>query len=217
MKRIDLRFGAIVWLVAALSVLVVAAFERSISPLTATDNTLLGVVFGLGIPLCTYAIVGRITEYRRLLESTEALAKYGANRRVLALGFLTVGAVCSSVVGAALALLGVVAAHSAADSHFAFDALTSTGLGFLAGFVYCAWFAFGSTFGRRGRGRFVALALDWAIGSSTTAVALPVPRGHLRNLLGADPVLEMTQRQASLALILFGFVYLVFTLWRTPP
>jgi len=47
-------------------------------------------------------------------------------------------------------------------------------------------------------------------------MALPWPRGHLRNLLGAEPILAMPQWSATLALITLGLSYSTLALWRAP-
>lgn len=182
--------------------------EHHISATSAADTTLVGAVFGITIPLVAYLVSERANDAKRLDEALGELARHGADRRWAALGSLCATALLLCVAGAVLAALGALVARG-------HQVVTSAGIGALAGATYAAWFGAASTLGRRGRGRIWALLLDWLLGSGTTALALPWPRGHLRNLLGAEPVLSMPQWSASAALVVLALVLTAIALGRT--
>ena len=96
------------------------------------------------------------------------------------------------------------------------DLATSVWIGALAGGSYAWFFGFGTSLGRRGGGSFVVLVLDWFLGVSSSAVAVPWPRAHLRNLLGAEPILGLSQGAALAVLVGLVVVYSSLALWRTP-
>ncbi len=87
-----------------------------------------------------------------------------------------VSAAACAVLGAAVAIV----AHGSADPPVARDAVASAYAGALGGAAYASLFVLGSTFGRRGGGRTVALVADWLLGANATAVAFVTPRAHLR-------------------------------------
>jgi hypothetical protein len=217
MRLAAARFWAPVGgLVLALSLVFVAlagAIERNASRAAAADHTLTGAVFGIVLPLIAFAALERATLRERLDTATDVLARHGISRRALALGLLATSALCLAVAGCLLAVIGVLAAR-AGEPGWARDLLTSAWIGAVAGAVYAAWFLLASTFGRRGGGRPAALALDWVLGAASSVVAAPWPRGHVRNLLGAAPVLEMSQPAALLALVVLGTIYAVLAVRR---
>ncbi|MEB2311862.1 MAG: hypothetical protein OZ921_17065 [Sorangiineae bacterium] len=197
-------------LVAFALVALDAALERRVAGRAATDHALVGAVFGVAIPLLAYLTSERVSGGARLDDSLDALARHGANRRGLALGALALSAALMATAGA---LLAAEATWLTGGS----DARLSAGLGALAGALYAAWFGAASTFGRRGGGRAWALALDWLLGSGAAASALPWPRGHLRNLLGAEPVLELSQRSSSFIALCIALVCVGVMVRRTAP
>lgn len=213
-SRLRCRAGLVAAVLGAGLVATVALLERRSAPLVAADRTLVGAVFGVVVPLLGYLAVERSTDGRRLDDSIEELARHGANRRSALLGLLAVCAVVTAVVAASMALLAVVLARGLSDRGLSADLLASAWIGAAAGVAYTCWFALGSSFGRRGGGRLWALALDWVLGSSTTAIAFPWPRGHIRNLLGAAPVLALSQWQGGLALTVLSCTYLGLALRR---
>jgi hypothetical protein len=144
------------------------------------------------------------------------LARYGASRRALVVGLIAVLVVTLAASGAVLAALSVVVTRAPADPRLLADLSTSTWIGALAGTAYASAFMLASTMGSKGGGRFWMLLLDWVLGAGTTAVALPWPRGHVRNLLGAAPVMTMPQWSASLALAVLTLACIGLTLWRAP-
>jgi len=142
-----------------------------------------------------------------------ALARYGVSRRHLAVGVLAASVLSLAAVGCLLAAIGVLAT-SVGEPGWMRDLLTSAWIGALAGGAYAAWFLLASTFGRRGGGRPAALALDWVLGSTSSFAAAPWPRGHVRNLLGSTPVLDMSQSAALLALLALGTIYALLAVRR---
>jgi hypothetical protein len=115
-----------------------------------------------------------------------------------------------------LALSAVIATRFPADPRLGADLLACSWIALVAGAAYAAWFALGSTLGRSGGGRGWALVLDWLFGAGASLAALPWPRGHTRNLLGAEPVLGMPQWSATVALFLLGLLYAVVSVVRSP-
>ncbi len=212
--RLWRRASLVALLLAAGLVAVAALLERQSAALDAADHTLVGAVFGVAVPVLGYLVVECSADGRRLDASLDELARHGANRRAAALGLLWVCAALMAAAGAALAMLGVAVARGLSDGALSADLQASAWIGAVAGIAYTAWFALGSAFGRRGGGRFWALCLDWVLGSTTTLVAAPWPRGHIRNLLGAAPVLALAQWQGGLALALLTLGYLGLSLWR---
>jgi hypothetical protein len=114
-------------------------------------------------------------------------------------------------------VIGLWVARGGDDPSLAVDCATSARIAVVASAAYVAWFALGSVVGRRGGGRFVVLAVDWFLGSSTGWLGVPTPRAHIANLLGAEPVLGWSQPAAFMMLLGLSIVYLGLALWRTAP
>jgi hypothetical protein len=202
-------------LAAALIIVVVAALlERRESPQHATDLTLVGALFGLVFPVLAYATLKAATAGRRLDDSVAELARHGAHRRSMVLGLTLACGAELAVVGALLAVAAVSVGRGAWDGR---DLLASSWIGIVAGFGYAAYFALGSSLGRRGGGRFWALALDWILGSGSGFFALPWPRGHIRNLLGSMPVLSMPQSAALAVLVALSTLHASAAMARCSP
>jgi hypothetical protein len=216
-SRLDGRFVATLIGVTAPLVALAALVARRASPYGAADDTLVGVVFGVAIPLATYAILSRATDRSRFGSSVDALARHGANRRVVALGLLCVSALVGVLVAVLISLIGLWVARGADDPSLWADCLTSARIAVAAGFAYTAWFSLGATVGRKGGGRFVVLAFDWLFGSSTGFLGVPTPRAHLANLLGGEPVLGWSQPAAFAMLGGLSVVCVGVALWRTAP
>jgi hypothetical protein len=108
----------------------------------------------------------------------------------------------------------VLVSETHSDGKAIADAFTSGWIGALGGAVYAVWFSLGSLFGKAGNGRSVALALDWVLGSATSAIAVPWPRAHLRSLLGGELVLGLPEYQSTVALYALGFTYLAIVAVR---
>jgi hypothetical protein len=72
----------------------------------------------------------------------------------------------------------------------------------------------GSSFGRRGGGRPVLLVVDWMLGASGGAAALMSPRGHVRNLLGGAPPMDLSERASALLLVALAVVCALWSVRR---
>lgn len=214
--RLIHRRSALGFLVALMAVAAGAALERVSGSRLAADRALTGVALGLVLPLSCWGTLSRALDGSRLDRALAEIARHGGSRRQAALGVLTVVALAQASLGALLALLAVVVTRAPADPLLLRDLATSTWIGALGGVTYAAWFLLGSTVGRKGGGRSWGLVLDWVLGAGASAMALPWPRGHLRNLLGAEPILAMPQWSATLALCLLGAIYAGLALWRSP-
>lgn len=201
--------------VAHLAVLGAALLERRSDLGAAADHVLTGATFGLVVPLLAYAWLRRVCAGARLGDSVQELGRFGASRRSLALGVMLANL---PLLALAAASLGVVAGLATGANWGAGvqEALTSAWIGLLAGAAYTSWFALGSTFGSRGGGRGWFLILDWLLGPSAVAIALPLPRAHVQNLLGGSPVLDLPQWAASLALALLTLLFGGLALLRVP-
>ena len=202
--------------VASLFVVVAGSLERLVSPSQAADRALAGATFGLALPLLAFVTLGRATGGARLDATLWEVARHGGNRRHGAAGLVGVSAVFLGLCGATLATLAIIVTRGFSDATLARDLLASAWVGLLGGICYGCWFALGSKFGASGGGRTAALLLDWVLGSGTTALAALWPRGHLRNLLGAEPVLQMPQWAALATVLALSLGYAAVTLWRTP-
>ena len=216
LARLLWRFAFVAVMTSASFVAVAGLLERRASPWRAADNTLIGAVFGVALPLLCYAAASRACAGGLLGRAVEALARFGSNRRASAAGLLAASCGAASLFGVIVAVIGVTVARGADDPALLGDALTSAWIGALGGACYAAAFGLGSLLGRDGRGRFVVLVADWLLGSASSFAALPFPRGHLRNLLGGEPVVGMAQWQASASLAALVVAYAAVALWRTP-
>jgi hypothetical protein len=206
------------WLpVAAWTLLGVAmaVLARSESAPNGADHVLVGAFGALVVPLLAYAIVGGAIgggSLRASVAPTVALGAAPARSAAVTVGFaVLVAAGMCACVGAVLA--GV--AHGVDDPPVARDALVSAYAGALGGAAYAALFALGASFGRRGGGRAVLLVADWIMGSNSTALALLVPRGHLRNLLGGAPPWALSERGSATALLVFALAFTFVAVRRT--
>jgi hypothetical protein len=202
--------------VALVVVALGAMLERRISLSRASDHALTGVAFGLALPLLAYALLSEVTGGARLDRSLWELGRWGASRRTSALGLLAATGVWLGGCGAVLACAAVLIGRAAVGPGLARDLYTSGWIGLLGGFAYAWVFGCAASFGSKGGGRVVALLADWVLGSGATALAVPWPRGHLRNLLGAEPILHMSQGAALVAVVLLTVAAAGMALVRLP-
>ncbi|MBK8996362.1 MAG: hypothetical protein IPM35_11530 [Myxococcales bacterium] len=200
--------------VALLSVFVVALLERRAGSIVAADRALTGVALGFVLPLLAHGTVARALAGARLDAALGDIGRWGGDRRTGALGVALSLSLVLGLAGALIAALAVGVVRAPADPLLWRDTLTSAWIGALAGASYAGWFCLGSTLGKRGGGRGVVLIVDWIAGASAGAAALFWPRGHVRNLLGAEPVLAMPQWTATLALVVLGSAYVALSAWR---
>jgi hypothetical protein len=182
----------------------IGVLERQSDPVSAPDDALVGAVFGIALPLVAYLVSERTCDGTRLDRSVDCLARYGVNRRAALCGVLLVAALSSAFAGALLTICALLGAHAPHSPTLLADLRASAGIALFAGAVYALYFGAASLLGKRGGGRKWALIIDFVLGAGGSALAAPWPRGHLRNLLGGTPVIELSQASAWLALALIG-------------
>ncbi len=192
---------AIVTGTAFLFVSIVALLERQAVPSIAADHTLTGAAFGVALPLLGLALLERLCGGTSLEASLVPFVRFGANRRNAAVTLVALMMLALGVCGAVLGSLAVVLSRGLSDPGLMQDLFATAGVGLQAGVAYASWFGLGSTLGRRGQGRIYLLVVDWIFGSGSAILALPWPRGHIRNLLGAEPVLGFSQAESSIFLL----------------
>lgn len=174
--------------------LVAGMLERRSAGSGAVDRAL-GAVFNLVVPLSSFAIFALATGRRRLDQTVWSVARFGADRRGVALGAIASAWVAAAAVGALAAVAAVVTAHGSTSAPLAADAITSGWIAGLTAIAYVSWFAVGATFFKFGGGRAVILVLDFILGDAGLLGDL-MPRGLAKNLLGLA-VSELPQRGAS--------------------
>lgn len=195
----------------------VALLERAQGHAGAADRALEGGAFGLALPLLSYFLVTRVCADDNLREAVWPLARHGLNSRLLALGLALPAAALASAVGVLGGIIVVLATRGFADEGLLADLAASSWIGAVAGAVYVAALLGASALGARGRGRVWLLALDFLLGAGSSSLALPWPKGHVRNLLGGAPVLELSQLAALGVLLGTSFALLSFGLRRNDP
>lgn len=184
----------------------VAAVQRALGPIGALDRAL-AVTASWILPLAAAGIVTSVIGLRTPRDFAWPAARFGAPRLTVALGALGVVALTVALTSAIASAAVVFVAHStrSSDAPIAGDAVTTAGIAALSGWVYAAALAFGASFGRRGGGRAVVLALDFVIGGAGV-VGFLFPRGHALNLLGLE-VGAVSQKGSSIALLLLAIVW----------
>lgn len=205
---------------AALAVVAVwlgAVAEKRSGLLGAANRALEGSAFGLVIPLLVFATTAAIIGPLRLDDAASPIARFGHSRRQVAAGLVLSAMALGALAAAVLGVVSALAAHDPSAPPAAADALAAAWIGALTGAAYAAFFALGSTFGRRGGGRLFTLAIDFLLGSSTTAMAVVLPRAHALNLLGAEPVLHLGQPASAALLAALSVVYWLMAIGRCPP
>jgi hypothetical protein len=201
--------------VGAAAVILGAALEAAREPAYAVDRALHGIASGVVLPLFCYALFETVHRRETSLALVSPLARYGADRRSLALGVFALLAAGTALAGSVFAGLAVIAAHSSGDSGLFAELFASVWSGACAGLGYSGIFAFASRWGRTGR--LWTLAGDWLLGSGASFLALPWPRAHARNLLGGEPVLDLPQAVSALLLLTLAVVGPLLMSRRLPP
>lgn len=192
----------------------VALLERAAGRIGAADRALLGGAFGLALPLLAYVVVTRICEGESLSQAVSPLSRHGLDRRSLSFGLALPVAAWLGAFGLLSGVLVVSITRGPGDQHWLGDATTSAWIGACAGIAYTLALFGASSWGKRGRGRIWLLAVDFFFGASDSALALPWPRGHLRNLLGGSAVLQLPQWSAVLLLLGTSLAFLWLGTWR---
>jgi hypothetical protein len=185
-----------------------AVVLRHVASAHGAGDALLGAFGALALPLSAYAIVAATLGGEGVGRAVRPLVSFGASPFASALAAVVVAVVASALLGGALGAAVAGIAHGSADPPLAHDLATSAWIGALGGAAYAALFTFGSSFGRRGGGRAIALVVDFIVGSGTGTFALLTPRAQIRNLLGGRAPLDVSQRDAvvvlAVLLVVFG-------------
>ena len=185
--------------VAAIGLAAVAGgLQREATAAQAVDRALVAI-FDLVIPLATFALVSAAIGRQRLPDAVWPVARFGADRRFVALGVVAASAAVSAGIAALATVLGILAAHGPTSPPLVLDAVTSAWIAALTAAAYAAWFSLGATFLRFGGGRLAVLIADFFLGG-VGLVAWVMPRGLALNLLGLAAT-ELPQRGASAALV----------------
>ncbi len=207
---------AVPWLAAIASVAAIAFAERYRDAATAATNSLAGVALGLCVPLMCYWLTRAAMAGTHPTEAVAAMARVGMHRRGLVSGVLLMTTVAGMVTSAVLAVTAVLSAGGTPGISLFKELGIVIGMAGLVGWSYACVFAAASTVGKNGGGRRWVLLLDWLLGTGATAIALPWPRAHARNLLGLDAVVGMPQWAAGVALAMLAAVATAWVTFRTP-
>ncbi len=205
-------FGVAAWCALAF---VFAMAARARGSAHGADHVLVDTYGALALPLLSYVIVGATVASQSLRASTASLVSFGAQPTRAAAAAIAVAAMSCAVVGAFVAAAVAVLAHGIADPPRWHDAAASAYVGALGGAAYATWFSLGASFGRRGGGRVVLLLVDWILGATSSAAALVTPRGHLRNLLGGAPPMDLSQRASVAALAVLAIACALLAIRRS--
>lgn len=202
-------------LLSAGALFAIGVLERQSDAPSAPDDTLRGAAFGIALPLLAYLVSERATEGKRLTRSVDAVARYGTNRRAALLGVLLASALYTALASALVTLAAVLGAHPPRSASLISDLRASVGIALIAGAVYSLYFGAASLLGKRGTGRKWALIIDFVLGAGSSALAAPWPRGHVRNLLGGEPVVDLSQASAWFVLGAIGVVCVTLSVAKT--
>lgn len=178
------------------------------------DRAILGVFGPFVLPLLAYGIVAATFNGQRVGTAGAPLRAYGARGGQIAVVSALVAMAATALLAALLAPSLVLLGHGPFDPPLGHDALTSAWIGALAGAAYAGFFTLGACLGKKGGGRGVFLFVNWVLGAGKGASALLVPYGHVRSLLGGDPVLALSQRGSALALAVIAVAALALVAWR---
>jgi hypothetical protein len=197
----------------------VAAFaERRTLAADAPSRVLQGPVFGLAIPLATLALLSVSLSGGRLDQAMNGPAMLGANRRAAAVGALLGVAVVATFLSAIAAGCAALVAHGPLRGSSLSDAFTSSWIGMLSAIGYTGLFGAGSTFGRRGGGRTLALVADLALGPTVGTATFVLPRAHSLVLLGSTPTdASFSQPMSCAALVLIAVGWTLLAAVRVRP
>jgi len=180
----------------------------------AADRALSGAAFGLSLPILAYLVTDSSLSRRRLSTNLSSIVRHGGSPSAAASGTLASVLLFSTSTGALLGALTTFVARAGTDGAWLRDVGASAWIGILGGAAYASAFVFASSFGKRGGGRQLLFALDFLFGISSSALALPWPRSHIRNLIGGTPPLELSQPASAAALVLIAGLTAIFAVRR---
>jgi hypothetical protein len=214
LERLRQRATVVAVVLSFAFVLGVALLERAQGAIGAADRALTGGMFGVGLPLVCYFLVGRACAGTSLRQALLPLARHGLDRRALTLGLALIPALMAAAFGGLSSLLVVLVTRGPGDPRLLADAWISLTIGIVSGPAYVAALVGASALGRHGQGRSWLLAADFLLGAGDSFLAFPWPKGHIRNLLGGGAVLELSQLGALIALLGTSFAFLWFGMLR---
>jgi hypothetical protein len=200
------------WVALAVAAAVIA---RKIGSANAASHALEGPFGALALPLLAYAVVSATLGGEGLARASRSLVAFGAAPAQAALAQIAVAAAASAILGAVVAVGVAAMAHGTSDPPVVRDALTSAWIAALGAAAYASLFAFGSSFGARGGGRTVMLAVDWILGAGSGGAAILTPRAHVRSLLGGAAPLDIGQRASSAWLVGLAVLFALLAVART--
>ena len=186
----------------------VALLERAQGRVGAADRALTGGAFGIALPLLCYFVVQRACGGLGLRAAVNPLARHGMSRYALVLGLSVAPALIAAAFAALSGLLVVALTRGSGDPLLLRDIATCLWIGAVSGLAYSVAFMGASAYGQQGQGRVWLLAADFLLGSGSSLLAAPWPKGHVRNLLGGTPVLQLSQLSALLLLLGTSFACL---------
>ena len=194
-----------------------AVVERRAGLLGAASRVLEGSIFAYLIPIVVLLGSAHVLGQSRLDVAATTVARFGASRRAVALGFTLATMLLTAVVSAVVAATAACIAHDPTAPPLARDVLTTAWIGGLTACAYAGLYTFGATFGRRGGGRLGCFVIDLVVGSSGTAAAFVLPRGHAENLLGSTASLSVAQAVSAPSLALIAILFVLLAIRRCPP
>jgi hypothetical protein len=186
----------------------VALLERAQGRVGAADRALTGGAFGIALPLLCYFMVHRVCSGLSLRTALNPLARHGMSRYALALGLTIPPALVAGAFAALSGVAVVAVTRGAGDPLLLRDTATCVWIGLVSGVAYTVALVGASAYGQRGQGRVGLLSADFLLGAGSSFLALPWPKGHVRNLLGGAPVLQLSQLSALLVLLGTSFACL---------
>jgi hypothetical protein len=213
LRRAQLARVGWVMSVTLLCVLAAAMLERLAGP-GAADRSVTGWGLGVALPLVAYYLSTLTRSGLGLGLALAQYARYGANRRALAVGHMIALALLTGMAGLLIGALAAFGGRGWFDPSLARDVLTSGGAGLVGGACYACLLTLGAGLWRHGALAF--LVLDWLVGSGVSLAALTWPRAHLRNLLGGTPVLDWPQWTGLPSLVALSFLALLLAMARVP-
>jgi len=188
--------------------------ERRMTSWGSVDRSLIST-FRLVIPLYCFALTSAVCQGLGLREAAWSVARFGAARRDVALGLVLLLVASAAAGGFLLASLAVLSAFGPASRPLGAELFTSAWIGAFVSAAYAAWFAWGSTFLSRGRGRWIPLVCDAIFGAGTGSLAAFFPRSHARNLLGEIGPTHFSQPQSCVALLVMVLILVSFSMVRS--
>lgn len=213
-RRLMSRATGLLLLISISLVISGGIIERTATTWGAVDRSLIST-FRLVIPLYCFALSAIACDRRGLREASWSVARFGAARRDVSLGIVLSLIAASLIGGGLLAVAAVLSAYAPASRPLAAELFTSAWIGGLVAAAYGAWFALGSSFFARGRGRWIPLILDFIFGGGTSAVSAAFPRSHARGLLGEVGPTHFTQPQSCVALVVMVVVLSLLAVGRS--